>query len=245
MKCYVIHLASAAKRKPIVQRLSETAGMELIIVNAIDKASLGDKESAEFLRPNLLQPSYPFALSKGEIACFLSHRKVWKLIADGGDDFALVLEDDVQLENPMFAEQLTFAAGQAVQSDLVRFPRTARRDKGKVLASGRGMALIEPDVPGLQTCAALVGRNAASRLLAQTLHFDRPVDGFLQLIWAHKVRICAMLPPCIEELGRGTGSSLVQSKGISVIANIQREFARWRYRLAMAHASRRHCRTKA
>ena len=240
MKCYVIHLASAAARRPVVQRLAETVGMELIIVAAVDKADLDDSEIADVLRPGLMQPRYPFSVSKGEIACFLSHRKVWRMIAEGNDDFVLVLEDDVQLQNPMFAEQLAFAAGHAGPHDLVRFPRTARRDKGRTLASGRDMILIEPDMPGLQTCAALVGRNAAARLLEQTSQFDRPVDGFLQLLWAHKVRVCAMLPPCIEELGRGTGTSLVQSKGAGVTANIQREFSRWRYRRALARAMKLH-----
>jgi GR25 family glycosyltransferase involved in LPS biosynthesis len=225
--------------------LAETAGMETVIVDAIDKESLDENQTAKFVAPGLLLPSYPYTLKKGEVACFLSHRKVWKMIAEGADDFALVLEDDVRLENPVFAEQLAFAAKNAGPGDLVRFPRAAGRDKGRIIASGGAMALVEPDIPGPQTCAALVGRIAASRLLAQTSRFDRPVDGFLQLIWTHKVRICAMLPPCIEELGRGTGASLVQSKGTGAFANLWREFARWRYRKAIVNAARRHDRTRA
>ena len=47
---------------------------------------------------NLHAPHYPFALRPGEVGCFLSHRAVWAALLESNADAALVLEDDVELD---------------------------------------------------------------------------------------------------------------------------------------------------
>jgi Glycosyltransferase family 25 (LPS biosynthesis protein) len=106
VKCFIIHLASAVGRQPIVERLQRETAFEPVIIEAVDKAALTDADIKAVYVRELLAPRYPFDLGKGEIACFLSHRSVWRRIAKGSGDFALVLEDDVELESPVFAAQL-------------------------------------------------------------------------------------------------------------------------------------------
>jgi GR25 family glycosyltransferase involved in LPS biosynthesis len=231
--CFIIHLASATGRRPIVERLQRETAFEPVIIGAVDKAALTDADIKAVYIRELLAPRYPFELGKGEIACFLSHRSVWRQIAEGRGDFALVLEDDVELDSPVFAAQLAWVVSVVTADDLVRFPRLARTDQGAVLARNGDTSLILPTPPGLQTCAALVGRRAAQRLLAQTSVFDRPVDVFLQMNWVHGVRICALHPPCIVEVGRGDGKSLAQAGKKSLGEKLRREFLRWRYRRAI------------
>jgi GR25 family glycosyltransferase involved in LPS biosynthesis len=238
VKCFIIHLASAIARKPIVERLQRETAFEPVIIGAVDKAVLTDADVKAVYVRELLAPRYPFELGKGEIACFLSHRSVWRRIAEGSGDFALVLEDDVELDSPVFAAQLAWALSAATADDLVRFPRKARTDQGAALAKTDTASLILPVPPGLQTCAALVGRRAAGRLLAQTENFDRPIDAFLQMNWVHGVRICALQPPCIVEVGRGDGKSLAQSGKKSAMEKLRREFVRWRYRRAIRRKAR-------
>jgi GR25 family glycosyltransferase involved in LPS biosynthesis len=238
VKCFIIHLASAVGRQPIVERLQRETAFEPVIIEAVDKAALTDADIKAVYVRELLAPRYPFDLGKGEIACFLSHRSVWRRIAEGSGDFALVLEDDVELESPVFAAQLEWALSAATADDLVRFPRRARTDQGAALAKNDAASLILPVPPGLQTCAALVGRRAAGRLLAQTGTFDRPIDAFLQMNWVHGVRICALQPPCIVEVGRGDGKSLAQSGKKSAMEKLRREFVRWRYRSAIRRKAR-------
>jgi GR25 family glycosyltransferase involved in LPS biosynthesis len=238
VECFIIHLASAIGRKPIVERLQRETAFEAVIIDAVDKAALTDADIKAVYVRELLAPRYPFDLGKGEIACFLSHRSVWQRIAQGSGDFALVLEDDVELDSPVFAAQLAWAQSVATVDDLVRFPRKARTDQGAVLAKNDTASLILPVPPGLQTCAALVGKRAAGRLLAQTAVFDRPIDAFLQMNWVHGVRICALQPPCIVEVGRGDGKSLAQSGKKSAMEKLRREFVRWRYRSAIRRKAR-------
>jgi GR25 family glycosyltransferase involved in LPS biosynthesis len=238
IKCFIIHLASAVERKPLVALLTSQTAFDAEIVDAVDKAVLSEAEVRRVYVPGMLAPRYPFALGMGEVACFLSHRKVWERICAGNGDFALVIEDDVRLDSADFLAQLDWAVTVASPDDLVRFPRLARTDTGRELARNGGISLVLPSPPGLQTCAALVGKRAAARLLAATSEFDRPVDAFIQMTWAHGARVCAIHPPCITEVGRGSGKSLVQAKKNGFVEKVRREFARWRYRRAIARAAR-------
>ncbi len=239
VKCFVIHLSSAVERAPLVALLLSQTAFEAEIVDAVDKAALTEAEVRRVYKRGGLSPRYPFDLGMGEIACFLSHRKVWEIISGGIADFALVIEDDVRLDPSEFSAQLEWALTVASPDDLVRFPRLTRTDSGSEIARSGGLSLILPSPPGLQTCAALVGKRAAARLLDATIEFDRPVDTFLQMTWAHGVRVCALHPPCITEVGRGSGKSLAQTKKKGLADKIFREFARWRYRRAIRRVARR------
>ncbi len=238
MKCYVIHLRSASERLATVKAINAALSVEVVIVDAVDKSTLESNPDRAMSRSSLLSPPYPFSTIDGEIACFLSHRKVWQLIVDGNDDFALVLEDDVQIQNPLFSDQLEFVLGKICPGDIVRFPRVDRWDVGPLVESNRVSTLVRPILPGPQTCAALIGRDAARRLLALTETFDRPIDGFLQMKWVHGISIYAVLPPSIIELGRGNGRSLVQSKRKTLWTRLKREYLRLRYRIAINRAAR-------
>lgn len=240
MKCYVIHLQSAIERGSIVRAIQDMAQLRVVVVDAVDKNTLQTNAERSRYQKNLLSPTYPFILNDGEVACFLSHRKVWQLIVDGEDDFALVLEDDVQLKTPLFFSELGFVMRNIGPDDVVRFPRTPLRDPGVVVATNAECFLVKPILPGLQTCALVVGKSAARKLLDFTEKFDRPIDSVLQMVWAHQVPIYAVLPPGIVEIGRGSGRSLIQSKSKRVWATLRREYLRFRYRSAISRSARIH-----
>ena len=40
---------------------------------------------------------------KGTLGCFLSHAKIWELVAVGDSPHGLVVEDDVQLQHAIVA----------------------------------------------------------------------------------------------------------------------------------------------
>lgn len=55
-------------------------------------------------------------MSKAEIAVALSHLNVIRLVAEGSDAYALVLEDDVYFERD-FAKTLDAAWSEMIQAD--------------------------------------------------------------------------------------------------------------------------------
>lgn len=74
---FIIHLERAHERMAHIQRVQATLPMSTHIVHAVDGLVLDEDEIAQVYRPHCHKPFYPFTLSKGEIACFLSHRRVW------------------------------------------------------------------------------------------------------------------------------------------------------------------------
>lgn len=78
MKIYAISLKQQTDRQIVLKEYFENVEF----VDAIDKVNIIDINNG---------------LRNGEIACFLSHQKVWKMVANSNNnDWVLVLEDDAK-----------------------------------------------------------------------------------------------------------------------------------------------------
>ena len=65
-------------------------------IEAVDGKYLSDREFTQLYsadHPN----AYYKTLSKAEVACYLSHRRACQAIIDNKLDFAIIIEDDVEL----------------------------------------------------------------------------------------------------------------------------------------------------
>ncbi|MGO1376449.1 glycosyltransferase family 25 protein [Psychrobacter sp. FME13] len=98
MKVYVVNMDNRPDRwKHIVSQLT-ALGIEYTRVSAVDGKSLNVEEQKLFdKRRFVLEQKKPSVL--GEIGCAMSHRNIWKDIVRNEIKYALVLEDDVNLEN--------------------------------------------------------------------------------------------------------------------------------------------------
>ncbi|WP_309083172.1 glycosyltransferase family 25 protein [Chelativorans sp.] len=234
VEAFIIHLARAHGRAPQVERLREALlPMPVTVIDAIDAERLSEDEIARVYRPGLHRPRYPFPLRRAEIACFLSHRTAWQTIIDRNLDAGLVVEDDVELL-PNFRDVLELALANARPGDYVRFPKQARESDSQVVAEAGASRLFLPKVLGLGMQAQLVGREAASELLAFTRKFDRPVDTTIQMRWLHGVRVLSSAPVAIREVAAKLGGTTVQGKGKPFGEILSREVSRAGYRFAVA-----------
>lgn len=230
---FVIHLQRAEKRRPQVERLRAALPMPTHVIDGVDGRTLPDAEAASAYRRRLEAPAYPFELLRTEIACFLSHRKAWQAIVDGGLDCGLVLEDDVAPEEPLFSEVCGFVLRTMRSGDYVRLPYRTHTDHGAAVATEGGMTLVSPKLPGMGMQAQLVGRGAAEALLRATQVFDRPVDAVLQLDRIPGVRMLAARPVCIRQIADQLGGTVVQKKDKSLPEVLDREVRRAWYRLGV------------
>jgi glycosyl transferase family 25 len=89
MKAYYINLDRSVSRRDWFERQARRLGVEFERVAAVDAAALPESELAQ------LRSTASVPLSAGEIGCFLSHRRIWQMIAERDDDWAFVAEDDV------------------------------------------------------------------------------------------------------------------------------------------------------
>jgi len=237
IKSFIIHLDRAQAREAQVARLRADLPIASEIVAAIDAQSLNADKVAHIYHRTIHQPAYPFALSRNEIACFLSHRQVWAMIVEQNCAAGLILEDDAHLDAD-FANAFALACDFMTEQHFIRFPHKLR-EKGEVLAERHGVRLIMPSVVGLGQVAYLVSRKAAEQLLASTMVFDRPVDVLLQMFWLTKVRPLSILPSGIREISAQIGGSSLHGKR-TMREKWRREILRPLYRWRLARLSKKY-----
>ena len=236
-EAFIIHLGRAEARKVQVDRLTATLPLPVNVVDAVDGIALRDDEIEAVYRRYLYGPRYPFALRKAEIGCFLSHRKAWQAIVDGGLDAGLIVEDDVEPVEGSFEPALALAMKTIRAGDYIRFPYRSHTDSGAEVAKAGEVTLVEPAHVGLGMQMQLVGRQAAAELLRMTETFDRPVDTTIQMRWRAKIRILAARPPAVRQIGHLLGGTIVQKKSKPPGEVLSREVKRAWYRLALRVAA--------
>jgi GR25 family glycosyltransferase involved in LPS biosynthesis len=238
VSAFIIHLARTVERKAQAEALVASLPCPAEIMEAIDGREITDDQVAACYRPTLHGPRYPFELSRGEIACFLSHRAAWSAIVKQGLDAGLVVEDDVAINEPfekVFAETVRLMES----GDYIRFPRWMRGEVGETVHSAPDMSIIEPFLPMLGMQAQLIGREAARLLLAATETFDRPVDSIVQMQWLHGARVLSARPIVIREIDRELGGTVLQKKKKRFIERLHRELHRPLMRSAVVRRNRR------
>ncbi len=98
---FVINLARSTKR--LIQTTERLSAVNLTFkrIDAIDGNNLTDKQKYLHYNPQLNKQKYHYALSNGQIGCYLSHRKAWQKIVDEKLKYAIVLEDDFYIDEPI------------------------------------------------------------------------------------------------------------------------------------------------
>ncbi|MFK0161945.1 glycosyltransferase family 25 protein [Rhizobium sp. NPDC090279] len=234
---FIIHLDRARDRLPQVERLAAKLPVPSEIIEAVDGRTLSAAEIESVYRRRLQKPYYPFAMSMGEVACFLSHRKAWAAIVEQGIDAGLIFEDDVEIDDAFHA---AFAAAKAClkPGSFIRFPFRMGKEHGQCVLSQGETNVIQPKRIGLGMVAQLVSRDAAIRLLEVTSVFDRPVDTTVQMSWFTRVSPLAVLPGGVHEISPQLGGSTIKSHK-TLAERLSREVLRPLYRAKIALRSRR------
>jgi glycosyl transferase, family 25 len=229
---FVIHLARARQRRAHVAALQRLSPVPLAVIDAVDGAKLSDAAiAAVYASEGILQPRYPFDISKGEIGCFLSHRKAWQAIVDSGADAGLVFEDDAVVDPDIFPKALAAALGWMGRGDMVEFQ--TRPIEGAVVAELGPFRMLEPEVPPVRLSAQLIGVEAAQRLLTVTGKFDRPVDGVVQLLGVTRQRVLCIMPSGVRDGTEAVGGTTIQKKGTALLHQIGKSWHRAAYRRAV------------
>lgn len=234
IEAFVIHLARATQRRAQVDRIIAASPLDTRVLDAVDGRAMSAAERAGVYRREMHEPRYPFEIGPGEIGCFLSHRKVWQAMIDDGLDAALVIEDDVEIDGPVFSGALECAMSNCTPTTYTQFQVRKVPGGGTVIASGNGIEIRRPVVVPLRTSAQLVGQEAASRLLAVSEQFDRPVDSLLQMSWVTGIAIDCVVPSGVSDRTAASGGSTIKG-GKTLSDRIVREFRRFAYRRAIAH----------
>lgn len=213
-----------------MDRILEACPVPAQVIEAIDGRGLtADEIDAVYSRECLHAPRYPFELGAGEIGCFLSHRKAWRAIVDKGLEAGLIIEDDVEIDIPMFSQAFDLARKHVGDLGYVQFQTRPVKGPSTIVAREDSASIVRPQLGQLRTSAQLVSAAHAAHLLALTERFDRPVDSFLQMSWVTSKPLCCAVPPGITDRTAQSGGSTISQKK-QLTDRLSREVKRFVYR---------------
>lgn len=168
MRCYLINLDRSPARLNHMRSTFDTLSLAFERVAGVDAADFTPEEFAfhagQCQRPDGGQ------WRPGKIGCYLSHRKVWSIIATRADTIAAIFEDDVHAA-PGLRDLLSSSDWIPGDADLVRLETTPigiRLGRAKPLI---GLRRVRPVLSRSYGSAAyILTKRAAQRLM------DMPVE---------------------------------------------------------------------
>ena len=164
MKCLVINLDRSAARLAHVSAEFARIGVAFERVPAID----GIK------RPELA--SMAGWLTLAEIACFLSHRACWAIIAEGDAPYGAVFEDDIVLSD-IAAPLLANTSWIPANADIIKLETFRKTVIAMQQApAGYGFSVARLHGPHLGTAGYIISKQAARDMLDATEIIEGPVD---------------------------------------------------------------------
>lgn len=229
-KIFVINLDSSNTRwleskKQLNIALKDNTQVERI--SAVDGRKLNKTELNKHFDTNLNRQQYHKTLTTGEIACYMSHRKVWNKIVSDNLDFALVLEDDFLLTGELskLFDTVTTIEEPWHCIKLAEYPIKRRELKSQTLDNFR---LVNYDKVPARTCAQIISHTGAKQLLLSTEKFGRPIDIDIQHWWEHHLKVLGLKPYTfmINHLSTSDIENIFQRKNIKTrhISKIFQQF---------------------
>lgn len=175
-----------------------------------------------------------YSMTRGEVGCFLAHRRVWATIIHRRLQAALVIEDDARLAptaGPALAAIAQALHGRSCFARLISEPHPAFRPW---LGLGEHGCLAYPVRPGNLTVAYLLTLACAKSLLKHSESFSCPVDDFMNLEHLHGAIGLHLEPPIAEH--HDDGKSLIGKRSKPAMkrtAKLAREIRRARSKIAL------------
>lgn len=194
---HVLSLILARDRRESVSREFSRRGLACSFFDAIDGAELPDEDFHLHYDHRLNAQHYKRPLSRGEIACALGHRAIWREIAQGHAPVVLVCEDDTLLA-PNIGDFLRAVATvtDCFENVMVKLDSPARN--GEIVGRLASIDIVLTRKLPAHTTGYLLGRNAARALLAHAGAISRPIDADLKHYWEHRVPILLTQPKLIS-----------------------------------------------
>ncbi|WP_034475017.1 glycosyltransferase family 25 protein [Aestuariibacter salexigens] len=188
---FVINLARSVHRFAECQKQLQSHAIRRI--EAVDGELLSESELQKHYDSEANAGRFYRDLSRGEVGCYLSHRKAWQTIVDEQLPYAVILEDDIELQGNI--EQVGNVIGQLdVAWDYIKlaeYPEKRRAIWHWPPSEKR--VLIYNKVPA-RTCAQAVSLAGARKLLDNSERFFRPIDLDLQYWWEKDIEVFGLKP---------------------------------------------------
>jgi glycosyl transferase family 25 len=171
---------------------------------ALDKVGLGYTRIDAVLGRNLEEPIHEFNERRfniltgkhknyGEIGCYLSHIKALQEFLKSGSDYALILEDDVNLPDQL-PELITEAITHGQHWDLLRLSSSRDGQYIKITGLSYDSELAYNTKVLKNTGAYVINRKAAKACVDKMLPMCLPYDVALDRDWDFGFKTACIIP---------------------------------------------------
>jgi glycosyl transferase family 25 len=146
---------------------------------------------------NFGDSSYHKHMTRGELGCYLSHARAWQAIVDEQLDYAVILEDDILLQDDI---QQGLEAIKYIQQpwDVIKLAEAPARRKAVHQIPAGDFSLITYNKVPSRTCAQVVSLSGARKLLATSININRPIDIELQYWWESELNVFGLKPYVVK-----------------------------------------------
>lgn len=205
--CYVLTIESegGARRAHASQEL-HSLGLSAVFVKGFHKSD--PWIVSEYSEPlNLLLSKR--GLTRGEIAVYCGHRKIWREFLSSGHSHALILEDDFRVSNRAeFAAAIRDGLEQSANWDILKFFdfKPKRVIESLTINSTK---LVRYKYAASGAVAYMISRDAAQKLLSRK-RFFRAVDEDFSWPWEFGLSIWSVSPNLVMEISDVLGGSLLE-----------------------------------
>jgi GR25 family glycosyltransferase involved in LPS biosynthesis len=205
MRAFVLSISppGSARRNNTEQQMTRL-GMPWQFVQGYTKSDLACRA--------LYSPTRNFFLSKRpltdtEVAIYAGHRKIWREIAEGNDDTAIVMEDDAQIvDSAAILAAVADSASHREAWDIVKFFDFHPKSVARSVQWGTTRLVIHRTVASGAVCY-MIKRAAAAKLLTRTKIF-RAIDEDLSHPWEFGLSIWSVVPNPVAEVSETLGGSI-------------------------------------
>jgi glycosyl transferase family 25 len=174
MRALLINLDRSPQRLAWMQAEFDRLGLQFERVTAIDGRDLSGADMERHARPRLDGEIW----TPPEVACFLSHRKCWQIVADGDAEYCAIFEDDIHVGPevaPLVSDPCWIPAG----ADLVKMEApTEELHQGAPGNIGRRHRLYPSGENWVGSAGYILSKRLARRLM-EVEALDCTVDQFL------------------------------------------------------------------
>ncbi|RCL03256.1 MAG: glycosyltransferase [Candidatus Tokpelaia sp. JSC189] len=175
MRLYVINLDRSSDRLRRVEIFFRKQNLELTRITAVDAQTISDMDYDILTAKR----RWPEPLTRGEVACFLSHRLALQKIAEEEESYSAIFEDDVILSRSahLFLKDSSWIPK---GTDIVKIETQHKKVwLGPSATVGEGFTIARLKSTHIMAAAYIISKQTAARLTGQMDCIPAPIDHFL------------------------------------------------------------------
>ncbi len=195
---FVVNMPRNVERKQSITLQLSSRELSATVIDAVVGKNLSSIEVEQLYDEDSNRSRYHRNLTLGEVGCYASHRKIWKMICEHQHPWALILEDDIAISDAI--HQTIEALKYIDNTDIVKLSdnRNNPAEDSRILPNGSACVSYKR-VPNCTT-GYMISLSGAEKLLSRQ-RFFRPVDIDMQFHSELNLSLIGVKPYCVSEAG--------------------------------------------